>query len=167
MGMMNKTHPGAGYLHGLLEWIGGSDGEKLLAAVTILLRLGPSVVEFLLLEALKPATQVAHKLRLLDLAERVGGTLSPADRARLQVLRHDSSAAVRQKASEVLAVLPARRGARRTGLRIGARGTGAVAGKLVAAWQTRQGTAGGRGGRSRSVPADGKSVAPASQPPTF
>jgi hypothetical protein len=164
MSTISKTHPGAGWLDALLSWLTGDDGEKLVAAVTLLMCEGPAVNEFLLIEAAKSATPVAHILRLLDLAERIGGTLTSADRARLRGLRHHWSGAVKRKAAEVLAVLPARRQSRRSGSG-GLLRRLALARKLAMARAARQGTVGGLGGRSRSVPAGRKPVATASRLP--
>jgi hypothetical protein len=98
----NYSHRGAGLLALLLEWVGETDPEKVQSAVRALLYAGPMVVEFLIWEASKPTTGVTHILRLLDLAERIGGVLRPADRVRLRGLRHHWCPAVGAKAADIL-----------------------------------------------------------------
>ena len=163
---MNEAHPGDGLLDMLIEWLGSDDPEKLVPAVTLLLRVGPPVVEFLVAEAAKPTTHIAHQYRLLDLARLIGGERGPEENRHLRALRRHWCPAIRQKVEEVLAALSPQRRTRRSGSKSLVRGAGAMAGKLAGAREWRQGKAGGRGSRPKKVPVGGKSVAPTSRLPT-
>jgi hypothetical protein len=81
-------------------------------------------------------------------------------------LRRRACPEVRNKVDEVLVVLSPRRQSRKSGYRNLVQGAGATAGKLAAAREARQGTAGGRGDRPSRTVSGGKPITPARQPQT-
>jgi len=89
----------------MIEWLRTKDKRKNEAAVSILCRVGEPVIEFLALEAVKPGRRPDHRVRLLDVIQRIGGPLSPADHYRISSLLKHRAAKVRDKAAEVLGLL--------------------------------------------------------------
>jgi hypothetical protein len=157
--MDETTHPGAGYLDGLIEWIGDTDRDKMGAAIVLLSRAGPPVVEFLIAKAAEPSIPTMHQYRVLDLARRIGGHRGPAENRHLRELRRHWSPAIRRKAEELLSALKPQRKPRKVGPKKVVRGVGGASGKPAATRGSRQGKANGR--RAGSVPASGKPIAPA------
>ena len=106
---MKRTHAGAGFLDGLLEWLGTNDAEKLVPAIVLLCRIGPPVVEFLIAEAAKPSTTPVHACRLLALAIEIGGKRGPAENRHLRLLRQHWCGAIRTRARQAMETLTSRR----------------------------------------------------------
>ena len=151
-----NEHPGAGYLDGLLEWLGGSNGEKIVAAVTMLCREGPRVIEFMIDEAAKPSTTPVHACRLLSLASKIGGKRGPVENRHLSLLMRHGDPAVRLKAKEVWGVLTYEKPKR----------TGRVSVKRAAAalWRAKVHTAMGYGSPLKRTSGSRKPIMPAGIP---
>ncbi len=111
-------HQGAGYLDGLIAWLAGTDGEKIVAAAILLSRVGPALVGFLLLEAAKASTTDVHAYRLLSLASAIGGRRGAVENHCLRLLKRHRCPAVRTKAREAMAVLTPQKAKRRSGMSI-------------------------------------------------
>jgi len=89
----------------MIEWLRTKDKRKNEAAVSILCRVGEPVIEFLALEAIKPGRRPNHRVRLLDVIQRIGRPLGPADHYHISSLLKHRVAKVRDKAAEVLGIL--------------------------------------------------------------
>lgn len=150
---MKRTHAGAGYLPALLQWLGGTDGEKIVIAVTLLCHEGPRVVEFLIAEAAKLSTTPIHAHRLLSLAGKLGAVRGPAENRCLRLLKRHSDPAVRLKAKEVWAALTYQKPRRTGGV--------SVKRAQAALWRAKLNMALGRGPLMRRS-ANGKSIVLAS-----
>lgn len=94
-----------GSLDRMIDWLRTKDKRKNETAASILCRAGEPVVEFLALEAIKPGKRPDHRVRLLDVIQRIGGPLGPADHYRISSLLKHRAAKVRAKAAEVLEAL--------------------------------------------------------------
>ena len=77
---MDASTPAAtpqGGLDLMIEWLRTKDKLKNETASSILCRVGEPVVEFLALEVIKPGMRPDHRVRLLDVIQRIGGPLGP------------------------------------------------------------------------------------------
>jgi hypothetical protein len=89
----------------MIQWLDGEDEVNRERAVTILCQLGQPVVELLIQEAMATDKRPAHRLRILDIVQRIGEPLGVGGFLGILPLLQDPTPSIRQKVAEMLVAL--------------------------------------------------------------
>lgn len=100
-----QDRPAYPYWDCVIEWLRTKNRRKNEAAESILCRLGKPVVEFLIREVLQPGKRPDHRVRLLNVIQRIGGPLGPEEYYGIRKLLAHEVTRISEKASEVLTAL--------------------------------------------------------------
>jgi hypothetical protein len=88
----------------VIGWLIDHDAKKRDVAVSILTRLGPPAVSMLVEEAISADKEAEHRIAILGVIERIGGTLELDDAVRLRSLIWHPDPSVRDKAEKAVRI---------------------------------------------------------------
>jgi hypothetical protein len=89
----------------VIGWLIDRDAKKREVAVSILMRLGPPAVSLLVEEAISADKKAEHRIAILGVIERIGGTLELDDAVGLRSLIWHPDPGVRSKAEQTISSL--------------------------------------------------------------
>ena len=98
MNEVKQTRP-ASEFDMVIGWLIDRDAKKREVAVSILTRLGPPAVSLLIDEAISANKKSEHRIAILGVIERIGGTLGLDEAVGLQSLTWHPDPGVRSKAA--------------------------------------------------------------------